>query len=89
MRWKRAPPDALAGPSLPGGGPKHALHFQLKGRDISFGQAPPWLCVQAVPQGASARPQLEGSMRWCRRPRTLSLVLLCPAAVPTMLFHLR
>ena len=25
-------------------------------------------------------------MRWSGRPRTLLLVLLCPAAVPTMLF---
>ena len=51
----QAPPDALAGPSLPGGGPNHAFLSQIKGKDLSFGQAPPWLHVQALPQGASAR----------------------------------
>ena len=48
-----APPNALAGPSLPGGGPKHAFLSRMKGKDLSFGQSPPWL--QALPQGASAR----------------------------------
>ena len=55
-----APPNALAGPSLPGGGPKHALHSQLNGGDLYFGQAPPWLHVQALPQAASARLLSEG-----------------------------
>ena len=57
---ERAPPDALAGPSLPGGGPNHAFLSRMKGTDLSFGQSPPWLHVQAVPKGASARPQSEG-----------------------------
>ena len=57
---ERAPPDAFAGPSLPGGGPNHAHLPQIKGRDLYFGQAPAWLHVQALPQGASAHSQSKG-----------------------------
>ena len=66
---ERAPPYALAGPASPGSGPNHALYSQLKGRDLKFGQAPPWLHVQAVPQGASARPQSKGRCVGAGAPR--------------------
>ena len=60
MRWSGRPRTLSLVLLCPAAVPTMLFYSQIKGRDLSFGQAPPWLHVQALPQGASARLAVGG-----------------------------